>query len=196
MNKACYTFRTSDANRISGVQNNQRGATLVVGLVMLVVLTLLVLSAIRSSNVNMRIVGNMQMQEETSAAATQATEQVISSSNFTTSPASQVIAVDINNDGTTDYTANVSAPSCTASLALTNNNLNPANSDDATCISTSTAQQTGLIVSGVVSASTAQSWCYLQQWEVQAQVNDDRTGATATSVQGVSMRVPAGTSCN
>lgn len=195
MDKVCNIFSAPGTKKISGVKTRQRGATLLVGLVMLVVLTLLVLSAIRSSNVNMRIVGNMQMQEETSSAAIQATEQVISA-NFTINPVSQAIAVDIDNDGDTDYTANVSAPSCTGSLAITNNNLNPNNTADAPCISTSTAQQTGLMVSGVVSASTAQSWCYLQQWEVQAQVTDARTGATATSVQGVSMRVPAGTDCN
>ena len=174
--------------------HRQRGATLIVGLVMLVVLTLLVISAIRSSSINMRIAGNMQMQEETAAAAMQATEKVIST-NFTASPASQVIAIDINSDGIADYTANVPVPSCTGSLAVINANLNPANPADSPCISSGTAQNTGLMVSGVVAASTAQSWCYLQQWEVQAQVTDSRTGATATSVQGVSMRVPAGTAC-
>ena len=175
-------------------KNRQRGATLVVGLVMLVMLTLLVLSAIRSSNVNMRIAGNMQMQEETATAAQQATEQVIST-NFTASPAAQVITVDINNDGTADYTANVPMQICTGSLALIDANLNPADPADASCISSGTAQNTGLMVSGVTASATGQSWCYLQQWEVQAQVTDNRTGATATSHQGVSMRVPAGTVC-
>ena len=194
MNKVCKISRTQCTDKMPSIKNRQRGATLVIGLVMLVVLTLLVLSAIRSSNVNMRIAGNMQMQEETSAAAVQATEQVISN-NFTIAPASQVIAIDINNNGTTDYTANVSAPSCTASLAVTNNNLDPDNPDDSNCISSGTYTP-GAFVSGVSPTSTAQSWCYIQQWEVQAQVTDDRTGATATSVQGVSMRVPAGTTCD
>ncbi len=179
---------------MNGSWNRQRGSTLVIGLVMLVVLTLLVLSAIRSSNTNMRIVGNMQSQEETATAAQQAIEQVLSA-NFTSNPVAQTVTVDINNDGTADYTANVSAPVCTGSLSLTNNNLDPTNPDDASCISSGTAQNTGMMVSGVVATSTSQSWCYLQQWEVQAQVNDTRTGATATSHQGVSMRVPAGTAC-
>lgn len=178
-------------------RNKQRGATLVVGLVMLVVLTLLVVSAIRSSNINMRISGNMQAQEETSAAAQQAIEQVIST-NFTASPTSQVISVDINNDGTTDYTANVPVPTCTGSLSLVNADLNPNNPSDASCISSGTAQNTGMMVSGAAGAGTllGTSWCYLQQWEVRAQVNDARTGATMTNVQGVSMRVPAGTGCS
>ncbi|HXU93342.1 MAG TPA: hypothetical protein VFP33_06760 [Gallionella sp.] len=175
-------------------RNKQRAQTLIVGLVMLVVLTLLVMSALRASNINTRITGNTQMQEETEAAAENATEQVIST-NFTTNPISQVIAVDINIDGTSDYTANVPAPKCTGSLAVTNTQLNPANPADVPCISSATAKQTGLMVSGVASAGTGPSWCYLQQWEVQAQVTDNRTGATATSTQGVSMRVPVGTEC-
>lgn len=175
-------------------RNRQRAQTLVTGLVMLVVLTLLVMSALRSGNVNTRIAGNMQMQEETATAAQNTTELVIST-NFTAAPVSQVIAVDINNDGTSDYTANVPVPTCTGSLAITNADLNPANAADVPCISSGAAQQTGLMVSGVVGPATGQSWCYLQQWEVQAQVTDDRTGATATSTQGVSLRVPVGTEC-
>lgn len=175
-------------------KNRQRAQTLVVGLVMLVVLTLLVVSAIRASNVTTRIAGNMQMQEETATAAQNATEQVIST-NFTAAPVSQVIAVDINNDATSDYTANVPVPRCTGSLAVTNAQLNPSNAADVPCISSAAAQQTGLMVSGVAAAATGPSWCYLQQWEVQAQVTDNRTGATATSTQGVSLRVPVGTEC-
>ena len=176
-------------------RNRQKGATLIIGLVMLVVLTLLVISAIRSSNTNLRIVGNMQMQEEVSNAAQQATEQVISS-NFTANPVSQAIAIDINKDGTTDYTANVS-PSCTGSIPVTNANLNPLNAADQPCISSGTAQNTGLMISAPAGAGTlaGQSWCYLQQWELQANATDASTGATATTVQGVSVRVPAGTSC-
>lgn len=173
--------------------NRQRGATLIVGLVMLVVLTLLVISAIRSSNTNLRIVGNMQMQEEVSSAAQQATELVLSA-NFTSNPVAQSVLIDINKDGTTDYTANVT-PTCTGSIAVVNADLNPSNSADAPCISSAAAQNTGLMVSGVVGAMTGQSWCYLQQWEVQANVADTNTGATATTVQGVSIRVPAGTNC-
>lgn len=173
----------------------KRGETLIVVLVMLVVLTLLVVSAIRAGNTNMRIVGNMQVQEEVSAVAQQATEQVMSS-NFTANPVAQAIGVDINNDGTPDYTANIN-PSCTGSIAITNADLNPALAADAPCISSGAAQQTGLMVSGVAAtgALAGQSWCYLQQWELQATVTDSNTGATATTVQGVAVRVPAGTSC-
>lgn len=171
-------------------RQTQRGSTLLVALVMLVVLTLLVISAIRSSSTNLRIAGNMQMQEEAIAAAQQATEQIISNSNFTTAPVASAINVDINQDGTNDYTANIATPSCTGSKAVQNDDPDIPSE----CISSGTAQNTGLFfASGAQVAGT--SWCYAQQWEVQTTVQDNRTGATATLHQGVSMNVPTGTTC-
>lgn len=67
------------------VNKRQSGATLITALIMLIVLTLLVVSGIRSSNTNLRIAGNMQMQEEAAAAAQQAIERVVSSSVFDSS---------------------------------------------------------------------------------------------------------------
>lgn len=164
----------------------QRGATLITSLVMLVVLTLLVISAINSSRSNLRIAGNMQMHEEVVAAAQQATEQVISS-NFTKAPASAVVAVNVNNAA---YTANISTPVCTGSSPLTNDtpNLPPQ------CISSSTAQNTGIIFTSGA-AATLTSWCLAQQWDVRTQVDDNVTGASVTLHQGVSMNVDVGTNC-
>ncbi|TXT23421.1 MAG: transmembrane protein [Gallionellaceae bacterium] len=173
------------------VKVKQGGATLVVGLVMLVVLTLLVLSAIRSGNVNMRIVGNMQAQEETAAAAVLATEQIIST-NFTAAPAASEVPVTI---GYSDAVASAPVPVCTASLAVMNANLDPTDPDDITCIGSATAKDTGIVYQSKDATGVGRSWCYQQQWEVRATVSDNRTGATATSVQGVSLRVPAGTLC-
>ncbi len=149
------------ANRAS-----QKGATLVIALVMLVVLTLLVISAMRTSTTNLRIVGNMQMQEEASTAAQQAIEQVISN-NFTVSPAASSVAVTV---GGTTYTANVTAPTCLGSTALQNSTPNLPSE----CISSGAAQNTGIVFSSGVAA----------------------TGTSrATIHQGVNLSVPAGTGC-
>ncbi|HEX8989724.1 MAG TPA: PilX N-terminal domain-containing pilus assembly protein [Rhodocyclaceae bacterium] len=172
-------------------RSRQSGATLVVGLVMLVVLTLLVISAIRAGNINLRIAGNSQVHEEVAAAAQQATEQVIST-NFTANPVAQTIPVTIGNS---NYTVTVPAQACTASLPLTNASLDPTNPADAPCISSSTAQNTGLMVQGAVTPAAGQSWCYAQQWDVEARVTDNNSGATAVTHQGVALRVPAGTAC-
>lgn len=179
------------------LEHKQRGSTLLVALVMLVVLTLLVISAIRSSTTNLRIAGNMQTQSENTAAAQQAIEQVISG-NFTSNPASSVVvvAVDINNSGTPEYTATVAQPVCTGSMPLKNSNLNMANPNDVPCFSSSVASNTGIVSTSGVPATTGQSWCLSQQWDVQAQATSIAgNGANVTVHQGVSLRVPAGTGC-
>lgn len=176
-------------------KNTQCGATLIVALVMLVVLTLLVVSAIRSSTTNLRVAGNMQFQEEAAAAAQQAIEQTISN-NFTANPASGVVNVDINNSGTPNYTASFPAPTCHGSAPLTNANLDMTNPNDAPCFSSSTASNTGMIYASGVPTTSVQSWCYAQQWDVQAHATSlQGTGADVTIHQGVSLRVPAGTTC-
>ena len=68
------------------IKQSQCGATLITALIMLIVLTLLVVSGIRSSSTNLRIAGNMQMQEEASAAAQQAIENVISTTALVATP--------------------------------------------------------------------------------------------------------------
>ncbi len=60
----------------------QHGATLLVVLVMLVMITLFVLSMIRLSNTNLRVVGNMQSQRALESGAQQAIEEKIGSIAF------------------------------------------------------------------------------------------------------------------
>lgn len=171
----------------------QRGATLIVALIMLVVLTLLSISAIRSSNTNLRIAGNMQMVGEATAAARQGIEQVISG-NFTAAPAAADIPVDINANGAADYTAHVTKPECKGSVPLKNDELNKSDPKDVPCFSSSTASNTGIIYSSGVAPATGMSWCYGQQWDIEAQATSP-AGADVTVHQGVSLRVPAGTAC-
>ncbi len=171
------------------LQRKQLGVTLITALVMLVVLTLLVIAAIRSSNTNLRIAGNMQLQEEAISAAQQATEQVLST-NFTQSPASAAVAASSVTIGPATYTTVVTTPVCTGSKALDNNTPGL----PAECISSSTAQNTGIFfASGTAISGT--SWCLAQQWDVRASVSDNITGASTTVHQGVNITVPAGTTC-
>ncbi len=164
----------------------QQGITLVTALVMLVVMMLLAVSAINSSTSNLRIVSNMQIKEESVAAAQQGIEQVISN-NFTAAPASSTLAVPM---GGTTYNVNIAQPACTNSTPLANNtpNIPPQ------CVSSSTLQNTGIFFASGA-ASTGTSWCSAQQWDVQATVVDGRTGASSTVHQGVSLDVPTGTGC-
>ena len=90
---------------VSAVQR-QHGASLLLSLVMLGVLTLLVVSAVRMSHTNIKTVGNMQFKNEAAAAAQQAIEQQVmgSLSNFYT-PVDQPISIN-------GYTGTISAPTC------------------------------------------------------------------------------------
>ncbi|HET7832110.1 MAG TPA: PilX N-terminal domain-containing pilus assembly protein [Gallionella sp.] len=177
-------------------RNSQRGATLFVGLVMLVVLTLLVISAIRSSNTDLRIAGNMQMQGEAAAAAQQTIEQIISS-NFTTDPAASIASAVAGAGAITPDYALAASAVCIGSVPISNSNLNPANPSESPCVSSSAASNTGVISSSGKPVKTGDSWCYAQQWDVQASaVSSAGTGANATTHQGVHLRVPAGTGCS
>lgn len=99
-------------NRISSPRA-QRGATLVVGLIMLVLITLVVSTAFVLSTTNLRSVGNMQFRDEAIAAANTAIEQVLSGP-FTTAPAPDYIEVDINHDDAPDpdYVVSIATPTC------------------------------------------------------------------------------------
>ena len=88
---------------------NQRGAALLVALIMLVVFTLLALSSVNSSTASLRIAGNMQAQTEVGAAAQRALEEVLDqASNFQyasdSAPPPQVITV---SSGGIDYEVTV-----------------------------------------------------------------------------------------
>lgn len=95
----------------------QRGVVLVVGLVMLLLVTLLVVSAFTLSTSSLDSVSNQQWRSEAVAAADAALEQVIGSA-FVNSPQAQLIPIDINQDNTAEYQVAVTQPVCErASLA-------------------------------------------------------------------------------
>ena len=90
---------------------SQRGAALVVGLIMLVLITVMLISALVMSTSGFRSVSNMQFREEAIAAANRAIDQVISSP-FMLTPAAETISVDIDNDGDEDYSVEIDEPVC------------------------------------------------------------------------------------
>lgn len=111
MTSVSYVHKLGQASAGRG----QRGATLILGLIMLVLITLIVVNAFTLSASNLKSVGNMQVREEAIAAANQAVERLISS-NFTSALGAQSFTVDINNDGTNDYTVAVAIPVCMRAL--------------------------------------------------------------------------------
>jgi type II secretory pathway pseudopilin PulG len=75
----------------------QSGATLVIVLIMLVILTLFGISAVNLSNSNLRVVGNLQARKQTEAIALQTAEQVMGSMSYFNAPDTLTTAVTADN---------------------------------------------------------------------------------------------------
>ena len=74
-------------------RHRQRGAVLIVSLIILMMLTVFVVSSINMSSADLRIVGNLQGKMAMTQSAQQAIEQVMSSSGSFNAPAPQTITV-------------------------------------------------------------------------------------------------------
>jgi hypothetical protein len=168
-------------------RRGQRGITLVVGMIMLLLMTLLAVSAFQASNINLRIAGNMQVRQEIFAAAQSAIEQVLSSPAFidTSSPVPPR-TVSLNG---ASYAVNFTpAPACTSVVDIPSEDLNPADHDDFVCIPSSALIGSG---SGIFLAGPPlpPSYCSNTRWTLSANVADADTGAKVALEQGVAVRV-------
>ncbi len=171
----------------------QRGATLLVALIMLVLLTMFAISSLNTATTNLKVVGNMQAKAEASNVAQEAIETVLSTTQFITSPANAVLnpcgsantlCSDINSDGTNDYTTVLSpAPKCVTVKPIKNSQLNLSNAEDLGC-SAGQSQQFG-----VAGAVTGDSLCSNTVWEITAVTTGANSGASVTVTQGVGIRV-------
>ena len=86
---------------------HQRGATLLISLIMLVVLTLFAVAGFNLSSVNLKIAGNYQAQKSMEAVALEAIEQIISSAAPFNAPAAVLPTLTVSG-----YTVNVGTPKC------------------------------------------------------------------------------------
>ena len=144
----------------------QQGVTLIVGLIMLILITLMVTTAFTLNTSNLKSVGNMQIRNEAVAAANKAIEQVLSSP-FTDAPVAESIVVDLNNDAATDYTVDFAAPTCIS----------------ATVIAGSSAPPSSISLGSGFAVGTGNF--YQTVWDLDALVTDDASGAEVHVHQGV-----------
>lgn len=96
------------------VARAQRGATLVIALILLVILTLFGISAISTGLINLRIARNTQVVTEAQMAAQRVIDAKISDLASFTSPASAAstgVAIDATGGGTT-YSVSFAQPDC------------------------------------------------------------------------------------
>lgn len=146
----------------------QRGATLVVAVIVLMLITMTVISAFRVSKSHTQAVANMQFRDEALAAANLVMEDVISLSNVETLTIEDGTIparyVDINLDGVDDFRVNLAQPLCVRVEA------------EAT-------------VPQGVNSGLPSSDLFTILWEVQSDVTDTATGATVSVVQGFKQQV-------
>lgn len=139
----------------------QRGATLIVGLIMLVLITLMVTTAFMLSTGNLKAVGNMQFRGEAVAAANIAIEEILST-DFTAALGGGIVNVDIDGDDEPDYEVVVAIPKCVrATVAV---------------LSAESSEK-------LPAMSIDSHWNTI--WDIDASVNDTVTGASIRIRQGV-----------
>jgi Na+-transporting NADH:ubiquinone oxidoreductase subunit NqrC len=153
--------------------HHQRGATLIVAVIVLMLITMTVVSAFRVSKSNTQAVANTQFRDEALAAANLILEDVISLPNVETlvGPGGTVPTqyVDINRDGVNDLVIAMDPPKCIRE--------EPGNA----------AEDKNL--SGVESNVDNTAQLKVVVWEIRANVTDTATGVNVTVVQGFRQQV-------
>jgi Tfp pilus assembly protein PilX len=179
----------------------QRGMVMVIGLIMLLAVTLMVVSASNLVQANLKVVQNVESRELTRAQAVAAIEEATSTLRFASSPTtifigdagfcqnvtvevepdgSEVVGrcfPDYNGDGTSDATVKVYRPQCVSVTPRRNSDLDVFNS----------LQQASCYLPGDNTNQIVYSMCGDAVWEFRATATDAATGAETTIRQGVSV---------
>lgn len=159
----------------------QRGAVLLVALIMLLLVTLLAVSGFNITQTNLKVVQNMESRNQAKSAANAAIEEAISSVQFLNTPKSVFQTsceqanrkcYDVNGDGKSDVAVVMDVPTCVIVLPIKNSELNEDNAADASCY-----------IQG-----SQNSMCVNTVWEMRATATDAVTGAVVTVRQGVAVR--------
>lgn len=179
-------------------RSRQGGFTLIVGLIMLLLLTLMAVAAFRMGANHTVITANAQYRSEGLDAAQQVVDTVLNSADFTVNPSaaiansnctgggSNTACVDVNGDGANDFKVSLTpAPTCISATPIVNSQLDISNSGDAACI-IQTSQNLG--VAGA--SQSGNSLCANSNWEINASAVDSATNTTVKVAQGVSIRIP------
>ena len=145
-------------------ERRQRGATLLVVMVILLAMTWFVLSGYKLSSQHLQIVGNSQDRQQALAAAQRAIEETISSNLFTKDPvavAATPIQTDIDGDGAADLSAVLSPPpACYRARIVKTSELDIAIPEDLKCLqSTSSGGGVAVVGANLLPTSAGNSQC-------------------------------------
>lgn len=173
----------------------QTGAVLFVGLIMLILITLLAVSAIRLANTNLLVVGNEQFQKEAEGAANYHLDLALNTSDVTSlnvNRSAQLPAfVGTTESAETNYTITIPPPTCKRYRYLKKSEL--VNADNSVPLANlacfGSTSGTGITLVVDASALNDNSLCATSLWEMTADVELPGTGARTQLVQGLEMRI-------
>jgi Tfp pilus assembly protein PilX len=154
---------------------SQQGIVLILSLIMLMVLTLIAVSAIRLSTVNLRSVANAQSRTEAMSTA-QRTVDLILSSNFTDNIAGTAQTLTVS-EGGKNYSVVVARPCLVRTVPVQNISLDVSKADDKKCLDT---------------LSNPYSACADTIWQLQATATSGWFGANVSITQGTGIRMDNG----
>lgn len=182
-------------------RQRQRGITLIISLIMLVLLTIMALTSFNIGKSSLQVIDNAQQQGQVLNAAQTMLNQVVSSPTFTEAPGNVLDnsncpaaltapansrCVDLYGDGkTVIVVAMTPQPVCLQATPIpaTALNLNNQNSEDWGC----TVRERG--DHGIEGVESGDSLCANSLWELNAEAREPVSSARAVVTQGVSMRV-------
>jgi Tfp pilus assembly protein PilX len=176
------------------LRSHERGITLIVALVMLVVLTLVVVSAIRFGNLSIGIARNTQSEVEGTAAVQYAIESKVQEiANPSTNISGMAVTTMSVSTGGGTYSVTVQKPACILTKNIKTTDLNPASTADRPCFEGTDPDRQEDSSGNLTSAPTA---CKDQQWDIAASLVGDGNGTQISMLQGISVRVGAEVSCS
>ena len=154
----------------------QRGSVLLLSLFMLMIMTLLALSAIKMGTVTLRTINNLQIRSEAMSAAQDALDQVMNV-NFTDNIAGTAGTYTVAKDAGKTYNVTIATPCIRQVTPIMNTVLDITNSEDLKCYDA---------IANPVSA------CSTTVWEITSTVNDGWFGANVSITQGTGIRMDNG----
>jgi len=176
----------------------QRGFTLIVGLTLLVLMTMVAVVAFNMSRGSLQVVDNMQQRNEAQAAAQYVLDQTISGLLFSDSPTavfgtsvncptgispgSNSECIDVNGDGKIIMQVKLNpAPACISSSPVSFAQLDLTKAEDQTCV---IAGGGGSGLGKITQASN----CYNTLWDINASAFDPVSEAQVLVTEGVTLR--------
>lgn len=170
----------------------QRGMTMVVALVMLVLITLLAMTTFNLGKSSIQVVNNMQNRDEGIAASRNVLDEAMSSTRFFDTPNdalnqpclnSNHRCFDLNGDSVIDIVTVLSPAKCIKVRTIKTNELDLGVEEDRNC-SVGSSNSTG-----IVGSDKGNSMCADSTWEMMATSQDQQAQSEVQVVQGVAMRV-------